>query len=164
MSGWMSCLANVSCTSTTPSNPYAVNGLQKIFTEMNDSVKKRGVKVNISMTKMMMFKRGESTTECDIIMEGERVEQVKKFVYLGTGYDFPWADLKEVKPVTSPWEPFEVSSGAGAELGSYKQLQLPRSLAARGRVSWEFDPRGRSELFVSVLTCGSETGSRIVYA
>ncbi|GBP56217.1 hypothetical protein EVAR_41404_1 [Eumeta japonica] len=32
---------------------------------------------------MMMFERGESTTECDILIEGERVEQVKESVYLG---------------------------------------------------------------------------------
>ncbi|GBP56198.1 hypothetical protein EVAR_41384_1 [Eumeta japonica] len=31
----------------------------------------------------MAFERGESTTECDILIEGERVEQVKESVYLG---------------------------------------------------------------------------------
>ncbi|GBP49512.1 hypothetical protein EVAR_45488_1 [Eumeta japonica] len=31
----------------------------------------------------MVFERGESTTECDILTEGEKVEQVKRFVYLG---------------------------------------------------------------------------------
>ncbi|GBO99331.1 hypothetical protein EVAR_575_1 [Eumeta japonica] len=32
----------------------------------------------------MVFEKGESTTECDILIEGEKVEQVKEFVYLGS--------------------------------------------------------------------------------
>ncbi|GBP75899.1 hypothetical protein EVAR_11011_1 [Eumeta japonica] len=30
-----------------------------------------------------MFEKGESTTECDILIEGEKVEQAKEFVCLG---------------------------------------------------------------------------------
>ncbi|GBP37372.1 hypothetical protein EVAR_22834_1 [Eumeta japonica] len=48
---------------------------------MNDSVKKRGMKVNIGKTKVMVFERGESTIECNILIEGEKVEQAKEFVY-----------------------------------------------------------------------------------
>ncbi|GBP64774.1 hypothetical protein EVAR_14970_1 [Eumeta japonica] len=36
---------------------------------MNDSVKKRGMKVNVSKTKVTVFERGKSTTECDILIE-----------------------------------------------------------------------------------------------
>ncbi|GBP54681.1 hypothetical protein EVAR_47184_1 [Eumeta japonica] len=50
---------------------------------MNDSIEKRGKKVNVGKTKVMTFKRGESTTECDILIEGDKVEQVKEFIYLG---------------------------------------------------------------------------------
>ncbi|GBP12756.1 hypothetical protein EVAR_6090_1 [Eumeta japonica] len=32
----------------------------------------------------MVFERGESTTECDILIEDEKVEQAKEFVYLGS--------------------------------------------------------------------------------
>ncbi|GBP27816.1 hypothetical protein EVAR_94220_1 [Eumeta japonica] len=32
----------------------------------------------------MVFERGESTTGCYILIQGEKVEQVKKFVYLGS--------------------------------------------------------------------------------
>ncbi|GBP68052.1 hypothetical protein EVAR_104012_1 [Eumeta japonica] len=35
-------------------------------------------------TKVMVFEGGESTTECDILIEGEKVEQVKEFVYFGS--------------------------------------------------------------------------------
>ncbi|GBP63657.1 hypothetical protein EVAR_47996_1 [Eumeta japonica] len=58
-------------------------GLQEIDNKINDYVKKRCTKVNVGKTKVMMFERGESTTECDIYVEGERVEQVKEFVYEG---------------------------------------------------------------------------------
>ncbi|GBP79593.1 hypothetical protein EVAR_64265_1 [Eumeta japonica] len=51
---------------------------------MNDAVKKRGIKVNIGKTKVMVFERGESMTECDIVIEGEKVGQVKELVYLGS--------------------------------------------------------------------------------
>ncbi|GBP89135.1 hypothetical protein EVAR_67931_1 [Eumeta japonica] len=57
-------------------------GLQEMVNRMNDSVKKRGVKMNFGKTKVMVFERGESTTECDLLIEGEKVEQVKEFVYL----------------------------------------------------------------------------------
>ncbi|GBP10785.1 hypothetical protein EVAR_6332_1 [Eumeta japonica] len=42
------------------------------------------MKVNVDKTKVMVFERGESTTECDILIEGEKVEQVTEFVYLGS--------------------------------------------------------------------------------
>ncbi|GBP89333.1 hypothetical protein EVAR_65165_1 [Eumeta japonica] len=37
-------------------------GLQEMINKMNDSVKKRGMKVNVCKTKVMLFERGESTT------------------------------------------------------------------------------------------------------
>ncbi|GBP57038.1 Putative fatty acyl-CoA reductase CG5065 [Eumeta japonica] len=48
--------------------------LQKMVNKMNNSIKKRGVKVNVGNSKVMVFERGESTTEWDILIEGERVE------------------------------------------------------------------------------------------
>ncbi|GBP92531.1 hypothetical protein EVAR_61850_1 [Eumeta japonica] len=32
----------------------------------------------------MVFERGKRTTDCDILIEGEKIEQVKEFVYLGS--------------------------------------------------------------------------------
>ncbi|GBP15608.1 Phosphatidylinositol 4-phosphate 5-kinase type-1 beta [Eumeta japonica] len=66
-----------------PSNPWpSACGLQEIVNKINDSVKKRGMKINVGKTEMMAFERGDSTTECDIFIEGEKVEQVKELVYL----------------------------------------------------------------------------------
>ncbi|GBP80832.1 hypothetical protein EVAR_99927_1 [Eumeta japonica] len=66
-----------------PSNPCAIERLQEMVNKMNDSVKKRSVKVNVGKTKVMVFERGESPTECDIFKEGEKVEQMKELVWLG---------------------------------------------------------------------------------
>ncbi|GBP33317.1 hypothetical protein EVAR_30905_1 [Eumeta japonica] len=51
---------------------------------MNDSVKKRNMKVYIGKIKVMVFERGVCMTECDILIKGEKVEPVKEFVYLGS--------------------------------------------------------------------------------
>ncbi|GBP24392.1 hypothetical protein EVAR_19267_1 [Eumeta japonica] len=57
-------------------------GLQEMVNEMNNFVKKKDMKVNIGTTKVMVFERRESTTECDMLIEGEKDELVKEFVYL----------------------------------------------------------------------------------
>ncbi|GBP68861.1 Neuronal acetylcholine receptor subunit alpha-3 [Eumeta japonica] len=59
-------------------------GLQEIVNIIYDYVNKRGMKVNVGKTKVMVFERGESTTKCNILIEAENVEQVKGFVYLGS--------------------------------------------------------------------------------
>ncbi|GBP72567.1 hypothetical protein EVAR_89663_1 [Eumeta japonica] len=59
-------------------------GLQEMVNKINDFVKKRGMKVNVAKTKVMFFERGEIMIECDIVIEGEKVGQVKEFVYLGS--------------------------------------------------------------------------------
>ncbi|GBP61234.1 hypothetical protein EVAR_45253_1 [Eumeta japonica] len=62
----------------------SASGLQKMINKMDDSVKKRGMKLNVGKTKMMVLDRGKRTTEFNILIEGEKVEQVKEFVYLGS--------------------------------------------------------------------------------
>ncbi|GBP34284.1 hypothetical protein EVAR_13423_1 [Eumeta japonica] len=51
-------------------------GLQEMVNKMNDFVKKRVMKVNVGKNKVMVFERGESTTECNILIEGDKVEEV----------------------------------------------------------------------------------------
>ncbi|CAG4960734.1 unnamed protein product [Parnassius apollo] len=57
--------------------------LQMMVTLMNWELKERGMKVNASKTKVMVFEREESKTVCEIKIEGELIEQVDEFVYLG---------------------------------------------------------------------------------
>ncbi|GBP76901.1 hypothetical protein EVAR_52589_1 [Eumeta japonica] len=46
-----------------------------VILKMNESVKKRRMKVNVGETNVMVFERGESSTECVILIESEKVEQ-----------------------------------------------------------------------------------------
>ncbi|GBP44325.1 hypothetical protein EVAR_31218_1 [Eumeta japonica] len=59
-------------------------GLQEMVCTMNNSVKKRGMEICVGKIKVMLFERGESTTECNMIIEGEKVKQVKEFVCVGS--------------------------------------------------------------------------------
>ncbi|GBP27409.1 hypothetical protein EVAR_17109_1 [Eumeta japonica] len=67
----------------TPLQQIKACGLQKMVNKIIDSVKKRGMKVNVDKTKVMVFEGGEITSECEIFI-GEKVEQVEEFVYLGS--------------------------------------------------------------------------------
>ncbi|KAI5640813.1 reverse transcriptase (RNA-dependent DNA polymerase) domain-containing protein [Phthorimaea operculella] len=60
--------------------------LQEMVNIMNEALKKKGMKVNVSKTKTMVLEKEDSTTECNIMIEEERVEQVKEFVYLGSKF------------------------------------------------------------------------------
>ncbi|GBP67743.1 hypothetical protein EVAR_40514_1 [Eumeta japonica] len=51
---------------------------------INLELPRKDKKVNASKTKVMGLERGESTTECDMYIEGEGVEQVEEFDYLGS--------------------------------------------------------------------------------
>ncbi|KAI5642326.1 reverse transcriptase (RNA-dependent DNA polymerase) domain-containing protein [Phthorimaea operculella] len=60
--------------------------LQEMVNIMNEALKKKGMKVNVSKTKAMVLEKEDSMTECTIMIEEERVEQVKEFVYLGSKF------------------------------------------------------------------------------
>ncbi|GBP54939.1 hypothetical protein EVAR_29781_1 [Eumeta japonica] len=47
--------------------------LQEMVTKMNDSIKKRSMKINVSKTKVMVFKGGESTTKLMLVQHTQRV-------------------------------------------------------------------------------------------
>ncbi|GBP50362.1 hypothetical protein EVAR_32607_1 [Eumeta japonica] len=47
----------------------SASGLEETVNQMNESVKKRGVKVNVGKTNVMVFERGVSMTEGDIFRE-----------------------------------------------------------------------------------------------
>lgn len=58
--------------------------LQEMVTVMHESFERKGMKVNVSKTKVMVIERDECMTECDIMIGGEKIEQVREFVYLGS--------------------------------------------------------------------------------
>jgi hypothetical protein len=58
--------------------------LQAMVTVMNNALMEKGMKVNVTKTKVLVFERDERMTLCEIFVNGEKVEQVKEFVYLGS--------------------------------------------------------------------------------
>ncbi|GBP29546.1 hypothetical protein EVAR_93343_1 [Eumeta japonica] len=70
-----------------PSNPCAVVvRYAEMVTVTNDSVKKRGMKVNVSKVKVIVFEKDETglKTIYYTCTRDERIEQEKEFVYLGS--------------------------------------------------------------------------------
>ncbi|GBP47546.1 Arf-GAP with coiled-coil, ANK repeat and PH domain-containing protein 2 [Eumeta japonica] len=57
-------------------------GLQEMINKMYDFVKKRDMKVNVGKSKVMVFERDESTTDCDILIEAKASHE--KRVWLST--------------------------------------------------------------------------------
>lgn len=58
--------------------------LQEMMSVMNDDFVRKGMKVNVTKTKVMVFERDEEMTDCTVMLGGEKVEQVREFVYLGS--------------------------------------------------------------------------------
>ena len=57
-------------------------GLQKIMDSLNEIAQKYGMKINVKKTKVMViFRKGGGVVK--ITLNGERIEQVAKFCYLG---------------------------------------------------------------------------------
>lgn len=61
----------------------SADDLQEMVTCMNESFMKKGMKVNVNKTKVMVLERDEIVTECKIMIGDDKVEQVEEFVYLG---------------------------------------------------------------------------------
>jgi len=55
-------------------------GLQKIMDRLNDTAKAFDMKINVDKTKVMKVSRNGG--EINIIIDGQKVEQVSKFKYL----------------------------------------------------------------------------------
>ncbi|GBP54028.1 hypothetical protein EVAR_85330_1 [Eumeta japonica] len=88
--------------------------LLEIVNKMIDSVKKRGMKVNVNKTKVIMFERGETTTGCDILVEGEKVEQVKDIS--GAWRGVMSAGLRAATPLSRINYEFRKAACAGADI------------------------------------------------
>jgi hypothetical protein len=59
------------------------DGLQRLMDRLNETAKKYDMKINVKKTKtMVVSKSGEGTV--NITLDGQRIEQVKKFKYLGS--------------------------------------------------------------------------------
>jgi|SRR6218665_1349781 len=61
---------------------YSHEKLQENVCELNIAAQRAGLKINEDKTKAMVF--GEETTDMEIKVQDEAIENVKEFVYLGS--------------------------------------------------------------------------------
>ena len=60
--------------------------LQEMVTAISGALTRKGMKMNIKKTKVMVFERHEAVTDCNIVIGDEQIEQVNDFVYLGSKF------------------------------------------------------------------------------
>ncbi|XP_050563410.1 uncharacterized protein LOC126912928 [Spodoptera frugiperda] len=58
--------------------------LQRMITVMNDAFERKGMKVNVNKTKVLVIERNELVTKCQVMIGDEKLEQVNEFVNLGS--------------------------------------------------------------------------------
>jgi exonuclease III len=71
-------------------------GLQRIMNRLNETAKKYDMKINVKKTKVMVVSKDEGKT-INITIDGQRVEQVKSFRYLGSLISEDGRCINEVK-------------------------------------------------------------------
>ncbi|GBP35813.1 hypothetical protein EVAR_27733_1 [Eumeta japonica] len=120
--------------------------LQETVNKINDSVKNRDMKVNVVKTKVMVLERGENTTECDKLVEGEKVEQVKEFVYLGSLFVNDGEHDRDI----------ERRENAGNKVnGALLAIMNSKSVSRKARLAL------RNGVLIPMLIRGLEKGGRI---
>jgi hypothetical protein len=58
--------------------------LQKLVDLVSGACKEMHLSVNVPKTKVVVFEKGENVTECKIQIDGQWLDQVNEFVYLGS--------------------------------------------------------------------------------
>lgn len=62
----------------------SIEDLQRMLNNLNTSMKIMGLSINTNKTKTMVFEGKSEKTICNIVLNNEKIEQVEKFVYLGS--------------------------------------------------------------------------------
>ena len=75
-------------------------GLQRLMDRLNEVAKSYKMKINVKKTKTMIVSQTEGKT-VDISIEGQKVEQVKNFKYLGAVISEGGRCIDDVKQRTS---------------------------------------------------------------
>src|SRR6218665_2312086 len=78
---------------------YSHEKLQENVHELNIAAQRAGLKINVDKTKAMVF--GEETTDMEIKVQDEVIEDVKEFVYLGSLLTWNNDCTKEIKRRTA---------------------------------------------------------------
>jgi Reverse transcriptase (RNA-dependent DNA polymerase) len=116
-------------------------GLKKVMDGLNEAAKTYDMKINVKKTKTMVVSREEGRT-ANIIIDGQNVEQVKKFKYLGAIMTENGTCIEEVKArIGMAKEAFSrtkelVTKGLKKELKKRLVKTLVWSVALYGCETW----------------------------
>ena len=72
------------------------DGLQRLMNTLNDTANRFNMKINVQKTKTMVVSKDEGQV-VNITIDGQRVEQVKNFKYLGSNISEDGYNLVDVK-------------------------------------------------------------------
>lgn len=147
--------------------------LQMMVTKINESFEWKGMKMNVSKTKVMVFEKDEIMTDCEIMIGEERLEQVKEFVYLGTLFTGDGKHEKDIERRVNAGN--RVNGALNAFMGSQKITQKARVAVHRGVLvptlmygseSWVWQKRHQSrvnavEMRALRSMCGVKLSDRI---
>ena len=134
--------------------------LQMLVEAFNTVCKRRGLKVNVGKSKVMMCDRDGSQRSLNVTMEGERLEQVDSFKYLGTHIA---ADgrmdvevnyrvnegMKTIGVLNKMWKNKKVTMEAKKRL--YEGVVVPTAMY--GSETWVLDNRQRRRFDVMEMKC-----------
>ncbi|XP_063364409.1 uncharacterized protein LOC134653055 isoform X1 [Cydia amplana] len=127
--------------------------LQEMVTRMHGSFERKGMKINVSKTKVMVFEKEENMTNCEILIGQERVQQVKEFVYLGTLFTRDGKHDKDIERRVNAGN--RVNGALNAFMSSQKVSQKARLAVHRGVLvptlmygseSWVWQKRHQSQV------------------
>ena len=86
--------------STCTCEPLALcehsNELQELLNRTQVASKKRGLKLNVENTMVMLISKNSNQDDFEITLEGETVEIVKEFKYLSALITHNYDDTKEI--------------------------------------------------------------------
>jgi hypothetical protein len=124
-----------------------------MVTKVHESFERKGMKMNVSKTKVMVFEKDEVTTGCEIMVGVERLEQVEEFVYLGTLFTRDGKNEKDIERRVNAGN--RVNGALHAFMGSQKVSQRARLAVQRGVLvptlmygseSWVWQKRHQSQV------------------
>ena len=75
----------------------SANELQELLNRTQVASRERGLKLNAEKTKVLLISKNNNQEDFEIALEGETIEIVKEFKYLGTLMTDNYDDTKEIR-------------------------------------------------------------------
>ena len=109
----------------------SANELQELLNRTQVASRERGLKLNVEKTKVMLISKNSNQEDFKITLEGETIEIVKEFKYLGTLITDNYDDTKEIRRRIAIAKYATVSLNKiwkDKSISKRTKIRLPRSL------------------------------------